>query len=496
MSYWKPALCAKQYEFFNRRGRLQLACGPRLSGKTQVCLHKVCNHAWTVSHARISVLGVTQSANADFGAWDTLISKTLPEWIDAGFGMEWDRKPYIDGVSKKPKCSVINGHGTISKFQLDSLNNEEEVESKFKGKEFSCIYMCELSNFYKKATFHHLIEALRGTHIRYEDFTFLADTNPSDEGVDSWIYKLWYEFKNDGDVKDELKPFQDDLDLFEFTMDDNTFNDPRRVAGIKAQYAQMGQDVYDRYIKGLWTRSTGDGVFSDVFRPSLHVIEVAGEELLPEENCSELGTGTDLGDKNPSCMIVEPFQMIIENKPMLGFKILDELVYTGEMVSTEDFTLEMIEKMDRLEEMIGRKVIWRHFADRDRYSAQADNMEHNLVFSASQGRIDFREIERWPGSVQAGVALLRKLLFQGRLFVNGPRCPNVIAMFKSLRKPKNAAGIQGGHLQIDKRSSHKHQFDSLRYFIMSMLSEEIERAVWTPKQGKVEAESGLIEVGL
>ena len=175
-----------------RKAKFVLASGPRYSTKTVGCLHCVADHAWRTDRGNIAMVSVSQSAGLDSGVWEDLVGVIIPQWIASGCGMKWHKKPFTANVTKKPTCIVTNQHGTHTKIQLDSLKHEHEVEHRFKNKRYSMMYVTELSNFVKRKTYDIWGECLRMLHLKEEDHLFLADTNPGDEGEDSWIYFVWY----------------------------------------------------------------------------------------------------------------------------------------------------------------------------------------------------------------------------------------------------------------------------------------------------------------
>lgn len=489
---WLPNLAARQIELLQCRKRYLLASGPRYSGKTISALHKATLHAWNVNEARVAMVGISQTSTADEGSWSALTKMVIPEWIKGDFGLQWKRKPYIDNVTKKPKCTIINRHGTESCFQLESLPDEDTVEERFKNKNYSMIYMVELSNFRSRKTFDIITEALRVPYLTYDDHQFLSDTNPADEGEDSWIYKMWYEFRVRDDLLPAELPFQESLGLMEFTIEDNTFADPRRVADLKSKYLHS-PDLYDRYILGKWTRSTGDGIFADVFRPALHVVgDISSQNqeiMLPEENCSELGSGWDMGHVNHSAHVIEPFRMYLENgTETTGYKVLDELVFIDQQVTTDDFAAMMLAKMDAVEKLAGKRVFWNHWSDRsafERWNATSDNYDHMIVFNVTKGRVELKAADRAPKSVYQRIRLVRKLLFEGRLFISA-QCVKTIEMLTSLKRKRGHA-FANGEMQIDRGSRHKHVLDSLSYYLMMQCYDEVERTAFRPASGTVEA---------
>lgn len=498
-----------------------LAAGPRYSTKTVGCLHCVADHAWRTDRGNIAMVSVSQSAGLDSGVWEDLVTVVLPQWINSGMGMKWVKKPFTANVTKKPTCVVSNQYGNQTKIQLDSLKVEREVEARFKNKRYSMMYVTELSNFKNRKTYDIWGECLRMLHLKEEQHLFLADTNPADEGEESWIYNVWYELPSmtyEEYVEDCRKHGATILEerafnvrktthqLLEFLIDDNIFASQQRIDELVARYS-VDQDLYDRYILGLWRKASTDALFAQVFRPHCHVIgeiETPGhpdpEIMVPEAATFELKTSWDPGAGINSAAVV--FEKCFrkgkgkdgKERDISIFKILDELVVTDEDHILDDFTEEVVAKMRWWEERMGRAFQWNHWSDRsvfDMKEPRANRYYHQIIHSASNGEITLVAADRGPGSVRQRVNLCRKLLFENRLYASKDKCPRLIEMFKSMRKgPSESQAIAKG-------SKHKHVFDAMMYGIASECEEEMEEmalnTVRTAKNEKAEP-SSLIAV--
>jgi hypothetical protein len=480
-----------------RHAKFVLASGPRYSTKTVGCLHCVADHAWRTDRGNIAMVSVSQSAGLDSGVWEDLVGVIIPQWIASGCGMKWVKKPFTANVTKKPTCIVSNQHGTQTKIQLDSLKHEHEVEARFKNKRYSMMYVTELSNFVKRKTYDIWGECLRMLHLKEEDHLFLADTNPGDEGEDSWIYFVWYVMLK-MDYKDyvnscrkyempilEQRAFEvrkKSHALLEFTIDDNIFASQQRIDELIARYSH-DKDLYDRYILGLWRKSSSDSLFGGVFR-SWHVvgeIETPGNPdpviLLPQDSAFELITGWDPGAGTNSAVVFieKAFQSVKRNgKPELlqsVFKAIDEIVIIGEDHSLEEFTEDVMTKMRWWEERMGRPFRWRHWSDRsvfDMKEPRANRYYYQIIHAASNGEITLTAADRGPGSVRQRVELSRKLLFENRAFFSNDKCPKLIEMFRSIRKGTSE------NQAIQRGSKHKHVHDAWGYAVGSEAWEEME----------------------
>lgn len=518
---WWPNISPKQKKLIEglqapaaKRKFKMLLSGPRKASKTIGGLHALAFHGWTVplAKARYSMCGRTQTDNVDGGAWIDFTETILPEWIAADFGMEWVTKPRMAGDTHKIYCEVTNAADGITRYQLDSVKIEDEVERIFKGKRFAGIYVPELSNFKNRRTFDVMEEALRVVGLRPEQHLFIGDTNPAPEGEDSWIYQLFFEFPQmdddelaeliraqDEHIGDEaladalvgLREMQAQICVHEFTIDDNPFLSEAEKRAQRAKYAH-DKDLLDRYYYGKWVKAVGDSVFKDVFRPAIHIIgdppsaklTHEPEVLLPEDNCSELGGGWDIGSSNSSAHVIEDVQTVLidplsgepvkdkvtgEFKIVPAFKVLDELISIGEPLPLSEFVIAYLEKMEHWEKIIGHSVMWTHVSDRsafDKYDSISDSYEYKEVYAVSDGRI---ELERGPAktrnSVNRRMQLLKKLFYFNRIWISS-QCVQTIEMVQNLKA--------GRLLAIDAGSKYKHAFDSLTYYLGKKLYLELE----------------------
>lgn len=454
------------------------------------------NIAWETVNARWAVVSPTVTAADDGGCWWLLTEKIIPEWIAGGFGMEWVTAPRQHGVTKKLFCEVTNSRGGKSRFQLDSLQYEEEAENRFKNKNYSGIYVSELDYFKKQSTFSTLCMALRGPDWTDDDLTFIGDTNPAEEGTDSWIYRHWFDFRVQEGVNDEQRAQQEKMALVEFTTADNIFERPEVIAERLSVYSHS-EDLMRRYRDGQWVKATGNSVFFQTFMPNFHVVgELASasnptpDVIIPEENCSELILGFDPGEgANHAMTLMEKvWHDSGRGREVPTFKILDECVYIGEDVSLDQFIWDCMEVVEEWEGHIGHRVNLRCWSDRsvfDRKTHISNIAQHQAILQASEGRFVMQAADRSPGSVRVRVELTRKLLFEGRIFISRSRCPNLIESFQALRPGK-------GQKAIDPVSRMKHSYDSASYAFCSETWTEMVR----PRKDLRVGKPGLVSIDL
>jgi hypothetical protein len=500
-----------------------LCNGPRYSGKSVGSYHALVEHAWNTHPGNITIITISQTVGMDSGVWQDITKHVLPEWIGhypdgkpwighdrdgneiegGNFGMEWVRAPFTQNVSKKPTCEVSNSAGGVTTIQLDSLQNEDEVEDRFKPRRYSMIYVPELGTFHKRQTFDTWTECLRMIGLPERAHLFLGDSNPPDD-ESWWMHDLWWDLleTTEPDIPDfleekgwpmtpdDLRTLKDALCRVDIRVEDNPFADARHVALLKAKYAH-NDELYRRYILGECVRSTTDSLFAEVFRPTVHIVgepetkknQGDAEMMYPEEDCFELLTTWDPGSStNWAAHIVEKFFPTVEKYGARAasydgapcFKVLDEICVIGEDVDAQEFVNEMLKKMDLWQEQINRPVRWRHWSDRSVYDMkdiQSNKFYHQIIHEMSGGRVALVGAEKKGQSVRNGIDLIRRLFWEDRLWLNAPTCPVTITAFKAIKKGKSELAV------IQKGSPHKHPIDSLRYLLQSECYEELNRSM-------------------
>jgi len=482
---WSPDLAPKQAAVFNTYKKYVLCSGPVRSGKTIACLHRLLRHAWETPQARITIFAKTVKSAFAGGVWSDLIEIVLPLWLKANMGMRITSGPRVDGSTRLHLVKVSNMYGGESEIQLRSLDYDFDITAIIKSARISMCYFSELSNFQNRIVFTDTAERLRMPHLREDQHMWLADTNPADEGEEHFAFKLFYVERTA-----ENHPFPDvqaKYELIEFTLGDNIWMSDAERNEIFARYAHDA-DRRDRYCFGKWTRSTEAGLFSEVFLADTHVLGKANtydeddwEIILPSEACSKMVTGWDIGtSKNHSAHILERiggdgFQGSI-------FHVLDEIVSVGTMLTVEDFTTLVDERIEFWTKYIRDHchmlpVEWRHWSDTsafDTFRASLGCFDHMIVAVASEGRIMLQACPKGKGSIFKRVDLLRKLLFQNRIYVSA-RCVQTVKMLGSLKKGKTK-------MEPVQSTEMTHVFDSLTYALAPELINELADS-WSPHMG-------------
>lgn len=535
---WRPETSPKQDELRRlcQQYRFVAANGPRRSGKTCGCEHAFVEHGWNTVRGNDVIITISQTVGIDSGIWREFTENTIPEWIQGGFGMQWVRRPYTMGVSKKPTCEITNrrfvelateGHdvekmsegelreaGATTVFQLESLKVEDEAEDRFKPKKYTGIYVPELTTFAKRGTFDTWTECLRQKNPDPRlHFLFLADFNPPDD-ESWWIHDLWWDlFEADSEDLDPTDfGFPDDspesllacltmkrqLVRIDIRPEDNPYEKPEVFQMLKAKYAH-NPDLYARYIDGIPTKTTEGSLFTKVFRPNFHCVppeaEIRGDAnppmMTPESDCIELLCGWDPGTTNFAVEFAEKFEPPFERyKGKPCFKFLDEVVVVGEDFDLEELVGDVLKKMAEWEKLCGRAITWQHWSDRsvfDTKDLKSQKYYHQLIYEASDGQIELDAAEKGPNTLKPGLDLMRKLLYDERLWINSARCPKLIGAFKAVKKGKSERAV------IQKGSPHKHPLDASRYLLQSECYDELDRKVFLHLR-RANLKPGLVSV--
>lgn len=472
--------------------------GTRFSGKTWGILNCAVDHMWRTKNASVLILSGTQGSASTSGIWTELTEKVVPSWMEHSLSpegtpkenearLQWALKgaPHAT-ISKKLVCSTNNMHGGTSKLELDSLDNEKEVESKFKSRYYSMIVISECGEFKQMLTLTTMMMALRGVGYSQDDFLLLVDANPPDEGQSHFLYRFFFELRLSAEPNAEEAAIQKCLYVTEWGLGDNTYATEEEKNAIRGLY-KNDPALYERYVLGKWNRAVKDALFADIFRPAIHVFsgprDIEQRILLPSEGCTELITGFDAGLVNPVAYVLE--RIVVQqfyqdrktgdqkSRNSVFFQYLDELSMVGKETSVAEFTLMMLEILDYWENEMQKPILWWHYADNSALNIKesiANRTAADEMFAQSNGRIRLIGVEKGAGSVALRIQLLRRLLAEDRILISGMKCPNLIEMFQGLRKGR-VDGSVATHAIL------KHYFDASSYPLVRLCFDEIQTMI-------------------
>lgn len=473
--YWYPDMPPKQLEVFNNRAVYQLVSGPVLSGKSFACENKIVRHLFDTPGARVAAFSKTIKAAKHGGSYEDLIGLVIPQWIEAGlvgnspeikFG--YTMEPKVDGTTRTHMFKIRNRYGGESEFLLFSLDYDDDIESRIKQTRFSAFWFIELSNFGDDAGGYKIWRTtsnrLRMVHLKPEDHLWLADTNPSEEGEESWIHRLWYQ--KQGLSIEEDKWMIDNLSVVEFQISDNPYLSEVQVSKIKSEN-RSDPSLYARNVEGKWQARSAGGHFTDVFLPNIHIRgDVSSPKkqdwqiIIPDASSTDFICGWDPGDVHSSFHIAVKRSLGEDN---YAYSYIDELSNLGKMVSLEDFCEVVMKKLEYWETVMREEhgineLKWRHWSDASAFNPKAslDGTEAGLIYIYSHGKIVLNAVDKPKGSKRARVDAWRRLLFSNRLFISA-QLTRTIQMVRSLKKG-------GSELEfISDTGGWRHVFDSASY---------------------------------
>jgi len=515
--YWTPNLYPRQMEVFNAGlddvasvlhpnfPTMLLVSGARETGKSIAVMHRICRHLFDTAGARVAMFSKTIKNLTDGGVFQDLTTFIMDEWRQADIGFDFTTKdsngipgPKTDSKTRTIYFRVSNRFGGESELKLFSLDHDFEVAQKLKETRFSLIWFVQLSNFFDPSILRCSVEALRMVHMHKWQHLFIADTNPSEEGEDSWIYKMWFnrrkEYLEKVSAGKTSSEFGKSLELVEFWIDDNLGLTSEAIAAKREMYSddpgQQAREVDNKWIKGHGTQGKH---FADVFVRKHHVIggeEGEGDQIELSRNTEMLFTGWDLGSgTNHAAHILERRFVQVGSKELSVWSVIDELVSIRERMKIEEFTIAFHEIMKRLEERYHKKFEWVHYSDDSAVNApRASGAGYDAleVALASKGEIELIGVPKPDGSVKNRVKIARRLLKNRRLFISS-RCELTIKMFEDLKKGTTIR-------EYVANNEDKHPFDSLTYPILMESADELLDELSKPRASDP-TEAGLITVG-
>ena len=467
MAVWRPKLAPKGFEVFNSYAPYLLVEGARKSGKSLAIDNKLVRHAIENDGARIGVISKSKGSGK-IGVWADLIDPggIVDQWKEAG--VEYAVEPKYEADSKMAYFRIRtpptskNPKGGEAEFQLHSLYDENKVEEKFKDSRFSCIYLVEADRFERIETFSSLRLQLRSLVVPASRHQMILDTNPPEEGVDHWLYKLFF------------KSPDPDMATIHFDLDDNPFITPSEKQGVYDAY-KHDKALLDRYYYGKWIKASAHGIFADVFLPNIHIVgEIPSNAdvtdyssrdqwpiLRPDPEAKIFEEGWDIGDVNLGYVIGVPRWHPIHR--VICYDILDELAYTNTRAGLEDIVDEVLDRRKYWEKWHNEQndfpsVRWASWSDSSslRHRISVNGTEATELFRLSEKKIRLGGVKKGSGSVARRRDLLKRLLFEQRLYVS-PLCKNVLEMLRAIKSK--------GSFPIDPESKHKHIFDALTYML-------------------------------
>jgi hypothetical protein len=288
---WEPLLTPAQQILWESNSKFILCWSEKFSGKTVGATHKLVRHLYDNQNALAVVLVRVKSMANKGGAWDKLMNYVLPIWrdgnrdregklLDSGMGLNFTEIKF--DAQHNEMVYVQNRYGGWSRAVFVSAPNSNQLRERIRGYEPSFVFVDELTSCDSNVYFTS-IAAQIGRVMGIPLQQYVAACNP--EGETHWVYQTW--FVNPlNEATGERNP---DYEEIYFPRSEN-------IANVGDEYFNTLDNVYKddpieaaRMIDGLWKdRIASDGLFSDVFNPTIHVRPVredggpdATKRLLP-----------------------------------------------------------------------------------------------------------------------------------------------------------------------------------------------------------------------
>lgn len=485
--FWLPPIGVAQYnKIFANHHRYLLVSGPRLSGKTEAILHKVLQHAFDNAGARIAIFTITAKVGKSGGVWQDLTTRIVETWLSSGIGFQFAKDhggklmiPKVTGDTRQNMFGIRSRYGPTSEILLHSLEFAPEVHEKLRGTKWSMIWFSEIDQIaplsgpepdtrddrqvFAAAQAQLRMEPL----IRMEAHQIIMDCNPPIDGEENWLWQV-FEVETQDKTKDE--EYRNNFEHVKFTIDDNPFLSKQRKVDLYNSYAYR-QSLLDRMYYGKWTKDSTTGHFHEMFKEEIHVLptdpaeRVAGNVIVPTPAVKVMLSGLDLGDKNNAFVIAEKLETRENDKTVIKFAVMDELIITGREMPLRVFVEAMVTMIDKWEkychEKYNRKITWRHWSDEAawRYKQVAEAMDYLVVRNLSGGKINLKPAPKYKGSIRDRVQLLQQLLFENRIYFSH-QLEECLTMLKVLRKGNTVADYAAPPRRV-------HAFDALTYMLQS-----------------------------
>jgi len=493
--------------------------GGRKTGKTHGVIHRAIRHLWELPGARGALVVKIVRSATDGGVWNDIIGSDIvpggemQKWIDPGLTEYTTQNKFggpavTDSKTRSIYFRIRNMHGGESELRIFNLEHDHDVGPVMKSTRFSMIWISELTNFRDRNVLKSSWEQLRMDHLKSWQHLWMADTNPSPEGEDDWIYQFFY--KREGIERPNtsrsagMEQYLKSIKKITFFLGDNIGMSETQREIQRANYADdPGEE--SRMVDSQWTKGHGNKGkhFADVFSRVVHVVgDGPGEknQIALSKNTQSLFTGWDLGDTtNHAAGIMEkriiPTIVKLEDgstaaREISSWNIIDSMVHIGDEISTAQLGTEMLGKMRALEERYAKTFDWVHYSDDTaltRWRPSAATYDYLEILAVTDDAINLTGVSKPAGTLKKRVQLIRKLLRQQRLFVSSS-CVEVIAMFEQCRQgAKDDDYVEWG--------PHKHVFDWISYILIAELPNEIEAEHKRPKAVE-EPEAALVTVRL
>lgn len=373
---WTPRLNATQQLIFDDGAENIMAYGPKYTGKSIGCEHKVTRHCYEEWDALAWVLGNSYRTLA-LGVCHDLTTLVLPAWkegnrqplflydadgelienphadelMDDGIGLEysgWKTDPHTKDLYLKIK----NKFGGYSRIQVISIQHAVEVEDKVKGPAPSMVYLEESTNCQSREYFKWPRLQLGRRRGIIGPQQYLMSCNP--EGPSNWVYHWGWEscVAKASDPRSRVWPHDPvkpgirrsgKYSVYFVPYLENRHNVKKENREAVEEELKHDDIERRRLIGGEWVeRPSGEALFKQQFDAGRHIHGDAEKKrgLVPVPG-HPIVVSMDWGSRSVGIV----FSQMIETDEGTLHLVFDEITYYLEMVKTSHLAGAIMEKM-------------------------------------------------------------------------------------------------------------------------------------------------------
>lgn len=236
-----------------------------------------------------------------------------------------------------------------------------------------------------------------------------------------------------------------DCSVFHFELEDNPNLDKDYVASLKREYSGLW---YKRFIKGEWV--SAEGAIYDMWDDTIHVVTELPKYF------ERYYVGIDYGTSNPTV-----FLLIGKSGDRLY--VIDEYYYNGRSEGKQKTDAEY---SNDLASFISNYYVQNIVIDPSAAS-----------FNTQIRRDGMTQILHADNAVVDGIRTVASYLSEGKLFVYGKNCPNLIKEFTSYAWDTTYQDKgQDKPIKID-----DHALDALRYVVHTLFKRSVVGSINKPK---------------
>lgn len=479
---WEPRLTKAQRRLWECVTRNILAWSEKFSGKSWGCLNKLVRHCYDNKNALAVIVVKEKSMATKGGAWDKLVTMVLPTWrdgnrdkdgnlLDEGLGIHFSDVKYDE--NHNPMLYIQNRHGGWSRVVMISARHSSDIRARIRGYEPSFVFFDELTSVDDEVYF----TAINGQIGRVQGIPlqqFVGACNP--EGESHWVYQKWFVKAFDA----ETGEWDPDFEHIHFPSEENRVNVDERYFADLAKTLKDDPIEAARMIDGLWKdRVAGDGLFSDLFNPSIHV------RPIKEDGTPNVDEWLMAHPEYPIIMGADPGAVynvftLAQRLPVEGrmkWSFFDEVATFKQKIRYTDLIPIIMRKLRFWRDLAQKEIPFVCISDDNAFNVFRPGGGENIYDVLAMQRIwdehrarygleplKIRACPKFQGSVKARITILQTALGADEVVVSS-RCKHLRAMFEQLRSEPQKEGtpFDADKAMTPMRCDHLHVFDAATY---------------------------------